>query len=95
MGGVRDVLFGQTRGLLPTNTPVLGTVPIQHENSKGSEPLRKLPLARKCIGYIAGPINKAEPEIVDADGNVLASGRQLPDWMLQPTPEFVMAETIH
>ncbi|MCY4128994.1 MAG: phage portal protein, partial [Gammaproteobacteria bacterium] len=49
---------------------------------------------RKCLGYIADAINKAEPEIVDLDGNVLATRTRLPGWMKQPTPEFVMEEVI-
>ena len=92
--GVRDFLFGQTRGLLPTNQYISGTVPIQHANSRGTEPIRKLPIVRKCLGYIADTINKAEPEIVDADGNVLAKRHQLPEWMTQPTPDFQMAENV-
>ena len=92
--GVKAFLFGDTRGLLPTNKVITGTVPIQHENSAGSEPLRKLPIARKCIGYIADTINKAEPEIVDLDGNVMATRHRLPEWIRQPTPEFVMEEIV-
>lgn len=90
----KTFLFGDRRALLPTNKPISGTVPIQHENSVGSEPLRKLPIARKCIGYIADTINKAEPQIVDLDGNVLATRHRLPEWIRQPTPEYVMEETI-
>ena len=96
--GLKDFLIGgptDTRNLFPVNKPVTGTAPIQHVNNIGSEPIRRLPIVRKCLGYIADTLNKANPRIVDIEGNVRRTRRQFPSWLDQPSAEYAYEEMIH
>ena len=62
--GIANFLFGDIRKAQPLNEPIDNSVPIQHVNAAGDKAIRNLPIARKCIGYIADNINKAEPVVV-------------------------------
>ena len=97
MGTLLDFLFGETekRSALPLNSPLLNTVPIQHSSNRGTEPIRKLPVVRKCLGYIADQINKADPQIVNKKGQVIAGVHDLPRWINQPSAEYVREELVH
>ena len=98
---IRKFLWGgparaATRRALPLNEPVVGTVPIQHIASFGVEGLMNLPVARKCMGYVADQINEAEPQIIDVrTKQVVARRDDLPNWIAQPSADFVFEELVH
>ena len=91
---IRDFLFGDIRAVLPVNKPIDHTVPLQHVFTSTADPIRGLPIVRKCIGYIADTINETYPEIVDKDNKVLYGPRELPDWIMNPSGEFVFTELV-
>lgn len=94
---IKDFLVGDvgdSRQLLPVNEPIEGTVPLQHSFSKGSEVLQKLPIARKCLGYIADTINETTPQIIDRNGKVLHGEFDLPEFIYQPSAEYVFEEFV-
>lgn len=98
MGILKDFLVGDGlsfRRAVPLNTPLSHSVPIQHSASQGSESIRKLPVVRKCLGYIADTINEAEPRIVDVKGKVIYGPRELPEWLSNPSSEYVFEELVH
>ena len=93
MGFMLDFLAGK-RKALPVNTPVPGGVPLERLTAFTRDAL-KLPIVRKCLGYLADNVNKAEPQIVDKDGKVLRTRRTLPSFLKSPSPEFSFKELIH
>ena len=100
MGILRDIFAGaDTRAIVKLDTPdpfPSGSLaPKSHLNSAGSKPLRTLPIARKCIGYIADTINEAVPQIVDREGEVLQGQYNLPRWLVQPSFDYTLDEFVH
>ena len=95
-----EFLFGrepkrETRRAIPLDTPIPGSVPLQHISAFGIEGLSQLPVARKCIGYIADQINDAEPQIIEtATNKIVATRDDLPEWIANPSAEYVFEELI-
>ena len=96
--GTLSFLFGDTtpdtRTVHPINEPIYGTVPLQHIYSKGSEAVERLPIMRKCLGYIADTINETEGQIVNREKKLIFTENKLPRFIKQPSPEFVFPELV-
>ena len=94
MGFLRALLTGaDERALQPLNKPVTGNAPLRGLLGSNKDAL-KLPIVRKCMGYIADAINKAEPQVINADGEVLRTRRNLPQFIRNPSPEFRLKELV-
>jgi len=77
------------------NEIIPNTVPLQHLFAEGFKSVENLPVVKRCLNYIGDTINSCELELVDDQNRVLASGSDLPEWVIQPSGEYVFEELVH
>lgn len=92
---ISQFLFGDVRKAVTLDEPIMGTVPLQHGSNIGTEYIRRLPVVRKCLGYIADMINEAEPILINKKGVEIERGiDNMPSWIQNPSGEYVLAEWV-
>ena len=90
-----EFLFSDTRKAVPLDEPIAGTVPLQHSGNYGTEFVRRLPVIRKCIGYIADMINETEPVLTNKSGKEIDRGLEnMPEWIQNPSGEYTLSEWV-
>ena len=95
MGLLRTLVAGgETRKAHPLDKPVPGAAPRQHLDATGVRSVGSLPIVKRCVTYITDIINETQPRVVNSRREVIAEAATLPEWIRQPSTDYVLEEFI-